>query len=122
LRPGDLDYIQAHGTGTVANDRAESESLKRALGSDAARVPISSLKPYFGHLSMAAGALEVLASVIVLRSQQLPVCLNLDEPEAGCDHAFVRDRNPRGEVKTILKNSFGFGGQNACLVLGKGLS
>lgn len=113
-----LDYIQAHGTGTPANDRAEAASIKRALGEKAGRIPLSSLKPYFGHLSMAAGALEVVASVLVLKKQFLPVCLNLEEPEEGLELNYVRESLPIRELRTVLKNSFGFGGQNACLILG----
>jgi len=67
---------------------------------------------------MAAGALEVVASVLVLKKQFLPVCLNLEEPEEGLELNYVRESLPIRELRTVLKNSFGFGGQNACLILG----
>jgi 3-oxoacyl-[acyl-carrier-protein] synthase II len=119
LRAADLDYIQAHGTGTLANDRAEVQALVMALGEEAGNIPISSLKPFLGHLSMAAGALETVASVLMLEHAFLAPCLNLDKIETGMELAYVRSGKVSGPIKTLLKNSFGFGGQNACLILSR---
>ncbi|MDZ4788855.1 MAG: beta-ketoacyl-[acyl-carrier-protein] synthase family protein [Blastochloris sp.] len=115
----DLDYIQAHGTGTLANDRAEAVSLRHALGQESERILISSLKPYFGHCSMAAGALETVACVEMLQQNVVVNSLNLKTPEPSLDLNYARLGQERGELRTILKNSFGFGGQNACLLISK---
>jgi 3-oxoacyl-[acyl-carrier-protein] synthase II len=117
LGAADLDYIQAHGTGTLSNDRAEAAAIRLALGEQADRIPVSSLKPYLGHASMAAGALETVASVLMFKKGLMPPCLNLDEPEEGLNLHFIRAGGVYREVKTLLKNSFGFGGQNACVIL-----
>lgn len=112
-----IDYIQAHGTGTQANDRAEAAALHLALGAQTEQIKISSLKPYVGHLSMAAGAVETVACVSMLREGYLPECLNLSQPEEALNLNYVQPGQQRKIVRTILKTSFGFGGQNACILL-----
>jgi 3-oxoacyl-[acyl-carrier-protein] synthase II len=120
---GDVDYVNAHGTSTPLNDRAEATALKRALGERAARVPVSSLKSATGHLIGAAGAVEAIATVLALRDRLAPPTLGLEEPEPGLDLDFVPQRarpleRRAGARRAIgLSNSFGFGGHNAVLCL-----
>ncbi|NJK92984.1 MAG: beta-ketoacyl-[acyl-carrier-protein] synthase family protein [Blastochloris sp.] len=113
---GEVDYIQAHGTGTLANDRAEAASLRRVFGERLADIPVSSLKPYFGHLAMAAGVVESVACVDLLGGEWLPPALNCQEPEPGLGLLLVGPESGGRRVGSILKNSFGFGGQNACVL------
>ena len=120
---GEVDYVNAHGTSTPLNDRAEAKALKRALGEHAARVPVSSLKSAVGHLIGAAGAVEAIATVLALRERLAPPTLGLEEPEAGMELDFVAERarpmkRREGATRAIgLSNSFGFGGHNAVLCL-----
>ena len=116
LQPAQLDYINAHGTGTAANDDAEINALTLALGDIARQRPISSCKSMFGHLSMASGAIEVAASLLALRDGVLPPTLNCDHP-AWADFDFVPRQPRKIDARIFLKNSFGFGGQNACLIV-----
>jgi 3-oxoacyl-[acyl-carrier-protein] synthase II len=116
LHPAQLDYINAHGTGTVANDAAEINALTLALGDVARQRPISSCKAMFGHLSMAAGALELAATLTALRAGVLPPTLNCAHPAwPGFD--FVPLTARKTDARIFLKTSLGFGGQNACLLV-----
>jgi 3-oxoacyl-[acyl-carrier-protein] synthase II len=118
LEPGDLDYVNAHGTSTQLNDRSETEALKLALGEYAAKIPISSTKSAIGHLLGAAGAVEAIATVLALNERLAPPTLGYGEPDPGLDLDYVPDspRPLRGRIG--LSNSFGFGGHNAVLCLG----
>jgi 3-oxoacyl-[acyl-carrier-protein] synthase II len=127
LEPSDLDYVNAHGTSTPLNDRAETEALKAALGDYAARVPVSSTKSAIGHLLGAAGAVEAVATVLALRERVAPPTLGYGEPDEGLDLDYVPDRprpleermNGSGPKPAVaISNSFGFGGHNAVLCLG----
>ncbi|HZA88804.1 MAG TPA: beta-ketoacyl-ACP synthase II [Solirubrobacterales bacterium] len=123
--PGEIDYVNAHGTSTPLNDRSETESLKMALGDDARRVPISSTKSAIGHLLGAAGAVEAIATVQALRERTAPPTLGWEERDEGLDLDYVpsearplRGENGNGERPLIgISNSFGFGGHNAVLCL-----
>ena len=122
LEAGDVDYVNAHGTSTILNDRSETEALKLALGPAAGRVPISSAKSAIGHTLGAAGALEAIATVLALRRGVAPPTLGYGESDPGLDLDYVPERarplperNGRGRVG--LSNSFGFGGHNAVLCL-----
>lgn len=120
LEPADIMYVNAHGTSTPLNDRAETAALKLALGDDAARVPISSLKSAVGHLLGAAGAVEAVATLLALRHGVAPPTLGWEEAEDGLDLDYVPNaaRPLTGDRRPIgLSNSFGFGGHNATLVL-----
>ena len=122
---GEIDYVNAQGTATVASDVAETRALKLALGEDVARgVPVSSTKSAIGHLMGAAGAVEAVATVLALRHRTAPPNLGYDEPDTDCDLDYVTDgaralgertRDGRGAVG--LSNSFGFGGHNVVLCL-----
>jgi len=122
----DVDYVNAHGTSTPLNDRAETEALKAALGDRAARVPVSSTKSAVGHLLGAAGAIEAIATIYALAERVAPPTLGYGEPDEGLDLDYVTDgarplaerQNGSGPRPGIaLSNSFGFGGHNAVLVL-----
>jgi len=122
LSPGDVDYVNAHGTSTPLNDRAETNALKAALGSRAGEVPVSSTKSAIGHLLGAAGAVEAVATVLALRDHMVPPTIGYGEPEEGLDLDYVPDSArplaTNGRPPVALSNSFGFGGHNAVLCLG----
>jgi 3-oxoacyl-[acyl-carrier-protein] synthase II len=115
----EVDYINAHGTSTVLNDIAETSAVKLALGRNAYDIPISSIKSMIGHTLGAAGAIETVAAIKTLETGILPPTVNLDEPDPQCDLDYVPNDLRECDVEIVLKNSFGFGGQNACLVLSK---
>ena len=115
--PEDVDYINAHGTSTPLNDAAETVAIKAAFGEHAYQVPISSTKSMIGHALGAAGALETVAAVKTIETGIIHPTINYDTPDPHCDLDYVPNTARRADVRTVLKNSFGFGGQNACLVL-----
>ncbi len=122
LTPADLDYVNAHGTSTQLNDRAETEALKAALGEDAMRLPISSTKSTVGHLLGAAGAVEAIATILALRDRVAPPTINYEHPDEGLDLDYVPNvskplASTNGNPAIGMSNSFGFGGHNAVLVL-----
>jgi len=117
LSPQEVDYINAHGTSTRLNDKAETEAIKRVFGERAYQIPVSSSKSMTGHLACAAGALEAVTCVFVLREGILPPTINYEFPDADCDLDYVPNEAREQEVEVCLSNSFGLGGQNACLVL-----
>jgi 3-oxoacyl-[acyl-carrier-protein] synthase II len=113
-----VSYVNAHGTATVTGDRAETAALKTALGDHARRVPISSTKSMTGHLIGAAGGLEAIACVGAIAEGLVPPTINLDHPDPRCDLDYVPREARRARVEIALSISMGFGGTNACLVLG----
>ncbi|QUL98368.1 MAG: beta-ketoacyl-ACP synthase II [Candidatus Fermentithermobacillus carboniphilus] len=119
ISPSEVDYINAHGTSTPANDSTETMAIKDALGDHARKVAISSTKSMIGHLLGAAGAVEAIATVLALKNQVIPPTINYEEPDPECDLDYVPNRARPANIKVALKNSFGFGGQNACLVMKK---
>ncbi|MBU0493354.1 MAG: beta-ketoacyl-ACP synthase II [Chloroflexi bacterium] len=119
LSPADIGYINAHGTSTPLNDPMETLAIKRVFGERAYQVPISSNKSMIGHLISAAGAVEAIAMAQTLRTGIIPPTINLEEPDPACDLDYVPNQARRVPVEFALSNSFGFGGQNACLVLGR---
>lgn len=120
IRPEDVDYINAHGTSTPANDAAETLAIKAVFGEQAYRVPISSTKSMIGHALGASGALESVAAVKSIETCILHPTINYETPDPDCDLDYVPNQARRlDEVRYVLKNSFGFGGQNACLVFGR---
>jgi len=118
-RPEEVDYINAHGTGTETNDRVEAEAIRRVFGEWARRVPVSSTKGLHGHAIGASGAMEVLATVLGLGRGLLPANAGLEgtevDPTLGLDHVLVR--NERAQARLALSSSFAFGGLNAVLVV-----
>jgi len=117
LQPEDIDYINAHGTSTPANDSSETFAIKGVFGERAYTIPISSTKSMIGHTLGASGAIESVACVKAIETGTVPPTINYETPDPECDLDYVPNRARRvGEVRAVLKNSFGFGGQNACLV------
>ncbi len=119
VRPEEVDYINAHGTSTPLNDMTETKAIKRVFGEHAYRIPISSTKSMIGHLLGASGSLESVATVLTIFEGFVHPTINLEEPDPQCDLDYVPGMGRRAEVRIALKNSFGFGGQNACLVYKK---
>jgi len=115
----DIGYINAHGTSTPLNDSIETLAIKRALGEHACRVPISSTKSMTGHLIGGAAGLETIICIMVLKNGVIPPTINLDNPDPECDLHYVPNKALYSEVSYCLNNSFGFGGQNVVLILGK---
>ncbi len=119
LKPEDVDYINAHGTGTPAGDVFEVRAVKRALGAAAPRIPLSSTKSVTGHLLGAAGAVEAIWCVMALREGLLPPTINYRTPDPECDLDFVPNAARRSEARVALSNAFGFGGHNTMLLFRK---
>jgi 3-oxoacyl-[acyl-carrier-protein] synthase II len=117
IAPRDVGYVNAHGTSTVENDRAETVALHRALGDDARAIPVSSTKSMTGHAVAAAGVMELIAVAMALRDQVLPPTINLRHADPACDLDYVPNHARRHAFRTALSNSFGFGGQNVSLLL-----
>jgi 3-oxoacyl-[acyl-carrier-protein] synthase II len=120
VKPEDIDYVNAHGTSTQMNDKYETVAMKRALGETAYQVPISSTKSLIGHTLGASAAIESVACVQSILTGWVHPTINQEYPDPDCDLDYVPNtaRNV-GDVNVVLKNSFGFGGQNACLVFKK---
>ena len=117
IRPEEISYVNAHGTSTPKNDPIETKAIRRLLGAHADRVPVSSTKSMIGHLISAAGAVELAASIVCARDGFIHPTINLENQDPGCDLDYVEEGARESEVDYILKNSFGFGGQNASLVV-----
>lgn len=115
LRPGDVDYINAHGTSTEYNDALETKAIKKVFGEDAYRVKISSTKSMTGHLLGAAGGLEAVLTVLALQEGRIPPTINYETPDPACDLDYTPNRTVAVPLRAALSNSFGFGGTNACL-------
>ena len=118
FKEGEMLYINAHGTGTPLNDKIETLAIKQALGKDTARkAMISSNKSMLGHSLGAAGGLEMVASVLSLTEGILPPTINLHEPDPDCDLDYIPNEARRVKADIVISNSFGFGGQNACVAI-----
>ncbi len=119
INPNDVDYINAHGTSTHLGDIAETRAIKRALGDHARKVAISSTKSQIGHLLGGSGAVETIFSLLSVRDDIAPPTINLDEPDPECDLDFTPHTAKELKISTVVSNSFGFGGHNACVVVSK---
>lgn len=113
----EIDYINAHGTSTPLNDAAETRAIKLVFGERAKGVPISSTKSMIGHSLGASGALEAVVAFKTINEGVIHPTANYEEPDPLCDLDYVPQKARKADVKTVLSNSFGFGGQNACLVV-----
>jgi 3-oxoacyl-(acyl-carrier-protein) synthase len=113
----DIDYVNAHGTGTQLNDLAETQALKAALGTRAREIPISSTKSMTGHLMGATGAVEVILCVQAIRTGIVPPTIHLVEADPECDLDYVPNEARQHRVRAALSNAFGFGGHNAVLAI-----
>jgi 3-oxoacyl-[acyl-carrier-protein] synthase II len=117
LNAADIGYVNAHGTGTVLNDRVETRALKRIFGQHAYKVPISSTKSMMGHLMGAAGAVEAIVSVMALREGIVPPTMHLDVPDPECDLDYVPNESRRiPGLQAVMSTSIGLGGHNAALI------
>jgi 3-oxoacyl-(acyl-carrier-protein) synthase len=115
--PGDIDYINAHGTATLHNDIAETKAVKDVFKGGGVPPAVSSTKPFFGHLLSAAGAIELLSVLYAMQTSVIPPTLNLEEAGEGCDLNYIPGAGLKKKVRAALKNSFGLNGQNASLIL-----
>jgi 3-oxoacyl-[acyl-carrier-protein] synthase II len=119
LQPSEVSYINAHGTSTPLGDAAETTAIKLVFGDSAPQIPVSSTKSMIGHLLGAAGAVEAIAAVKTLQTGTIHPTINLDDPDPACDLDYVPNVARQADVRVVLSNSFGFGGQNACIVLSR---
>jgi beta-ketoacyl-acyl-carrier-protein synthase II len=119
LTPSDIDYINAHGTSTPLNDKSETAAIKTIFGEQAYKVAISSTKSMTGHLLGASGALEALISVMIIQQCILPPTINYRNPDPECDLDYVPNTARPMNVQRVMSNSFGFGGHNATIILGR---
>lgn len=117
IAPAEVDYVNAHGTSTPLNDVIETYALKQVFGDHAYRLAVSSTKSSLGHTMGAAGAVESIVTALALQAGIIPPTLNLDHPDPACDLDYVPWTPRHAEIRVALKNAFGFGGQNACLLL-----
>jgi len=115
----DIGYINAHGTSTPLNDKSESAAIKTVFGEQAYRIPVSSTKSMTGHLLGAAGALEALICVKVLKDSILPPTINYETPDPDCDLDYIPNHARKVKVQHIMSNSFGFGGHNASIIISR---
>ncbi|MHC4441110.1 MAG: beta-ketoacyl-ACP synthase II [Planctomycetota bacterium] len=119
IKVDSLDYINAHGTSTTLGDIAETRAIKTCLGQRATELVVSSTKSHVGHLLGASGGVELIACVLAIHYQIVPPTINLDEPDPECDLDYVPNEAREMRVGRAMSNSFGFGGHNACILIGR---
>ncbi len=120
LPAASIDYLNAHGTGTLANDQVETAAIKAVFGPHAVRLPISSTKAMHGHLLGASAALEFAITLLAMGANIIPPTINLDEPDPECDLDYVPGRARADcDIHAVMSNSFAFGGTNAVLIAKK---
>jgi 3-oxoacyl-[acyl-carrier-protein] synthase II len=117
--PAEIDYVNAHGPGTPVGDSAETVAIKKVFGERSSHLPVSSTKSMIGHSLGGAGAIEAMACVKIIGTGLIHPTINYEVPDPACDLDYVPNLARRAAVRTILSNSFGLGGQNACLVLAR---
>jgi 3-oxoacyl-[acyl-carrier-protein] synthase II len=117
IDPDQIDYVSAHGTSTPEGDRVETLAMKEVFGPRAYELPISSIKGATGHMMAAAGIVELIASLKCIREGVIPPTINYENPDPECNLNYVPNEAQRISVKTVLSNSFGFGGQNSSIVI-----
>ncbi|MDE2853282.1 MAG: beta-ketoacyl-ACP synthase II [Chloroflexota bacterium] len=119
LKAADINYINAHGTSTPLNDRAETNALKRALGETVYEIPVSSTKSMTGHLLGGGAAIEAVFSIMAIRENFIPPTIHLEAPDPTCDLNYVPNAGCQHEVSYAMSNAFGFGGHNAVVIFGE---
>ena len=119
IDPKEIDYINPHGSSTPLNDKIETKIIKQVFGEYAYRIPISANKSMIGHALGAAGAIELVASVLTIKHQYIPPTINYESVDPECDLDYVPNEGRKASVTTVLKTSFGFGGKNSSIIIGK---
>jgi 3-oxoacyl-[acyl-carrier-protein] synthase II len=119
LKPADIQYINAHATSTPLGDIAETKGIKRVFGEHAYKIPINATKSMLGHMMGGAGAIEAIATLLTIRDGVLHPTINLETPDPECDLDYVPNVARKATINIALSNSFGLGGQNASLVIGR---
>jgi 3-oxoacyl-[acyl-carrier-protein] synthase II len=117
VKPEEVDYINAHGTSTKLNDVSETKAIKTVFGDRAYKIPISAHKSMFGHMIAAGGAVESIGAVLTMNRGIIPPTIHYETPDPECDLDYVPNVARQAETNVCLKESFGLGGQNCCLVL-----
>jgi len=117
VAPGEVDYVNAHGSATPLNDPTETRAIRQVLGDRADRIPVSGTKGYYGHALGASGAIEAAICALALQRGWLPPTVNLSAPDPACDLDYIPGHGRDQRVDTVVSNSFGFGGINAALVM-----
>ncbi len=115
----EVDYINAHGTSTLYNDKNETEAIKTVFGERAYDISISSTKSMTGHMLGAAGAIELIVSAFALKENKIPPTINYETPDPDCDLNYTPNKYANREVSVVISNTFGFGGHNACISMKK---
>ena len=115
----DVEYINAHGTATMKNDRIETAAIKKVFSDHAYKIPVSSTKSMIGHTVAAAGILELIATVLGMNHDFIPPTINYQTPDPDCDLDYVPNQARERSFSCALSNSFGFGGQNSTLIIKK---
>jgi 3-oxoacyl-[acyl-carrier-protein] synthase II len=119
MKPEEIDYINAHGTSTPLNDQYESTAIKKLFGDHAYKLKVSSSKSMTGHLLGAAGGVEAIISAMAVKEDIVPPTMNFEEGGEGCDLDYQPNKAGKEKINAALSNSFGFGGQNACIIIKK---
>jgi len=119
VQPKQIDYINAHGTSTMLNDKSETAAIKNAFGKLAYDIPVSSTKSMTGHMIGAAGSIEAIFCLLAMRDGLIPPTINYETPDPLCDLDVVPNQARKADLHLTMSNSFGFGGHNATLILGK---
>jgi 3-oxoacyl-[acyl-carrier-protein] synthase II len=120
VQPGEIQYVNAHGSSTPLNDPTETLAIKQVFGDHAYRMPVSGTKGYYGHALGASGAIEAAICSLALEREWLPPTVNLAQADSSCDLDYIPGEGRPQRVEHVLSNSFGFGGINAALVMRRG--